>query len=67
MDIKKIKTIGELKKSGYQPISIKEEIRKNLIKKITAKENPFPGIVGYEDTVIPDTERALLSRHNILF
>jgi magnesium chelatase subunit I len=61
------KTLGELKKSGYQSISIKDEIRKNLIKKITAKENPFPGIVGYEDTVIPDTERALLSRHNILF
>ena len=63
----KIKTLGELKKSGYQPTSIKDEIRKNLINKITAKENPFPGIVGYEDTVIPDTERALLSRHNILF
>lgn len=63
----KATTLGELKKSGYQPISIKDEIRKNLIKKITAKENPFPGIVGYEDTVIPDTERALLSRHNILF
>ena len=67
MDSTKIKTLGELKKSGYRSTSIKEEIRKNLITKITAKENPFPGIVGYEDTVIPDTERALLSRHNILF
>jgi magnesium chelatase subunit I len=62
-----IKTLGELKKSGYTPKSIKEEIRDNLIKKIKAKENPFPGILGYEDTVIPDTERALLSQHNILF
>ena len=60
-------TLGELKKSGYTPRSVKEEIRINLIKKIQAKENAFPGIVGYEDTVIPDTERALLSRHNILF
>lgn len=60
-------TLGELKESGYVSTSIKDEIRKNLIKKITAKENPFPGIVGYEDSVIPDTERALLSRHNILF
>ncbi len=60
-------TLGELKQSGYQPKSIKEEIRQNLIKKITAKENPFPGILGYEDSVIPDTERALLSKHNILF
>ena len=60
-------TLGELKKSGYKSQTIKEEIRTNLIKKITAKENAFPGIMGYEDTVIPDTERALLSRHNILF
>ncbi len=67
MNIQHIKTLGELKKSGYQPKSIKEEIRSNLIEKIRSKENPFTGIMGYEDTVIPDTERALLSRHNILF
>jgi len=62
-----ISTLGELKKSGWISKSIKDEIRNNLIKKISEKENPFPGIMGYEDTVIPDTERALLSRHNILF
>ncbi|MGN6292396.1 MAG: magnesium chelatase [Chitinophagaceae bacterium] len=62
-----IKTLGELKKSGYQPKSIKEEIRQNLIAKLQKNENSFPGIVGYEDTVIPDVERALLSKHNILF
>jgi len=67
MDINKIITLGQLKKSGYKPLSIKEEVRKNLIGKIQSKENPFTGILGYEDTVIPDTERALLSRHNILF
>ncbi len=67
MDTKKIKTLGELKKAGYVSKSIKEEIRTNLIAKIKAKENPFPGILGYEDSVIPDTERALLSQHNILF
>ncbi len=67
MDINKIKTLGELKKSGYTSKSIKQEIRDNLITKIKAKENPFPGILGYEDSVIPDTERALLSQHNILF
>jgi magnesium chelatase subunit I len=67
MSDKKIATLVELKKSGYTPKSIKDEIRENLIVKIKAKENPFPGIMGYEDTVIPDTERALLSRHNILF
>src|SRR6188768_2797913 len=60
-------TLGELKKSGYKSKSIKEEIRQNLIRKLQNKEETFPGIVGYEDSVIPDTERALLSRHNILF
>src|SRR6476469_5589428 len=67
MDIKKIKTLGALKASGYRPKSIKEELRDNLIVKLQKKENTFPGIVGYEDSVIPDVERALLSRHNILF
>jgi magnesium chelatase subunit I len=67
VDIKKIITLGQLKKSGYKPVTIKEEVRNNLIVKIKQKENPFTGILGYEDTVIPDTERALLSRHNILF
>src|SRR6187551_256725 len=67
MNIEKITTLGELRKSGWVSRSIKDEIRENLIKKIKAKENSFPGILGYEDSVIPDTERALLSRHNILF
>ena len=67
MEIKKINTILELKESGYQPKSIKEELRQNLIKKLKAGEETFPGIIGYEETVIPDVERALLSRHNILF
>src|SRR5437667_5101168 len=67
MDIKKIKTLGALKASGYRPKSIKEELRDNLIIKLQKKENTFKGIIGYEDSVIPDTERALLSRHNILF
>jgi magnesium chelatase subunit I len=62
-----IKTLGELKRSGYQPRTIKEEIRQNLIGKFQQQETTFPGIVGYEDTVIPDVERALLSQHNILF
>src|SRR5882724_2631000 len=67
MNIDKIKTLGELKKSGYKHRSVKEEVRENLLKKLNKRENSFPGIVGYEDSVIPDTERALLSRHNILF
>src|ERR1700758_3128857 len=67
MDISKIKTLGDLKKAGYRARSVKEEVRENLIKKLKNKETTFPGILGYEDSVIPDTERALLSRHNILF
>ena len=60
-----IKTLGQLKAAGYSPKSIKEELRANLILKIKAKENVFEGVWGYEDTVIPDIERAILSRHNI--
>ena len=62
-----ITTLGQLIKSGYQIKSVKEEIRQNLILRLKRKEETFPGILGYEDSVIPDTERALLSRHNILF
>ena len=67
MNIKNIQTLGELRRSGYKPISVKDELRRNLIEKIRNKEVTFPGIIGYEESVIPDTERALLSRHNILF
>ncbi|HVM88742.1 MAG TPA: sigma 54-interacting transcriptional regulator [Puia sp.] len=67
MDIAKIKTLGELKKAGYKRKTVKEEIRENLIRKLQNKEATFSRIIGYEDSVIPDTERALLSRHNILF
>ncbi|TAH20101.1 MAG: magnesium chelatase [Cytophagales bacterium] len=61
----KIKTLGELKAVGYQPKSIKQELRDNLIESLKNKENVFAGIHGYEDTVIPDLERAILSMHNI--
>ena len=64
--MKKVNTLGELKKSGYVSRSIKEELRENLITKLKNKERVFKGILGFEDTVIPDLERAILSRHNIL-
>ena len=64
-EILKIKTLGQLKASGYTARTIKEELRINLIQKIKNKENVFEGIWGYEDTVIPDIERAILSKHNI--
>jgi len=65
-DMLRIRTLGELKSSGYQPRSVKDELRANLIQKIRAKETIFPGIYGFDDTVLPDVERAILSRHNIL-
>ncbi|MBB3699290.1 magnesium chelatase [Flammeovirga yaeyamensis] len=61
----KITTLGELKAAGYQSKSVKDELRDNLILKLKEKQNPFPEIWGYEDTVIPELERAILSKHNI--
>jgi magnesium chelatase subunit I len=61
----KIKTLGELKKSGYKPRGIKDELRENLVTKLKNKEETFAGIFGYETSVIPELERAILSRHNI--
>ncbi len=60
-----IKTLGELKAAGYQAKTIKHELRDNLIEKLKNKEEVFAGIWGYEDTVIPDVERAILSMHHI--
>ena len=65
MKIENIKTLGELKKAGYKSKSIKDELRDNLILKIKNKETTFEGVHGYENTVIPELERAILSRHNI--
>ncbi|WP_445749499.1 magnesium chelatase [Polaribacter sp.] len=65
MNLENIKTLGDLKKSGYQSKSIKDELRENLISKILNKETVFKGVHGYENTVIPELERAILSKHNI--
>ncbi|MBD3583054.1 AAA family ATPase [Flavobacterium selenitireducens] len=60
-----IKTLGELRKSGYEPKAIKEELRDNLREKIRQGIAAFEGIHGFENSVIPELERAILSRHNI--
>ncbi|MDX1762646.1 MAG: magnesium chelatase, partial [Christiangramia sp.] len=65
MKIENIKTLGDLKKSGYKSKGIKEELRQNLREKIKNGEPTFKGIYGYEYTVIPELERAILSKHNI--
>ena len=63
----KPQTIDELKKANYPVYSVKEEMRKNLIDKIRKDEDFFPGIVGYEETVIPQFENAILSGQDIIF
>ncbi len=60
-----IKTLGELKQAGYQTKSIKDELRNNLRDKIKSGKPTFEGVHGFENTVIPELERAILSRHNI--
>lgn len=63
---KKASTFGELKESGWESISIKEEMRKNLIRKVKNKESLFPGILGYEKTVIPQIQNAILAKHDLI-
>ncbi|HEX9648972.1 MAG TPA: magnesium chelatase [Cyclobacteriaceae bacterium] len=65
IDYSKISTLGDLKRSGYKTKSVKLELRDNLIAKLKKKEKVFDGIWGYEETVIPDLERAILSMHDI--
>lgn len=65
LDYKNIHTLGELKTAGYQTKSVKDELRDNLVEKIKKGEDAFTGVWGYEDSVIPELERAILSRHNI--
>ncbi|HYI76225.1 MAG TPA: magnesium chelatase [Chryseolinea sp.] len=65
MDHSKISTLAQLKNSGYKSKSIKEELRENLINRLKNKQTVFEGIWGYEETVIPDLERAILAGHDI--
>ena len=61
------RTLQELKESGYQPISVKSEMRRNLIEKLRNGEQLFSGILGYDETVIPQVVNGILSRHDMLF
>lgn len=65
IDRNKLRTLGALKEAGYKSRPIKQELRENLITKLGKKENVFEGIWGYEETVIPDIERAILAGHDI--
>ena len=63
--MKEIKNIGDLKKSGYKPKTIRDELSDNLKNNLRLNKNSFKGLIGYDNTVIPDLERAILSNHNI--
>ena len=58
--------IGQLRESGYQSVSVREEMRRNLIDKIRAEEPVFPGIIGFDQTVIPQLENAILAGQDII-
>src|SRR6478736_6472832 len=59
-------SLGQLRESGYEPRTVKEEIRANLVARLRAGDNAFPGIVGFDDTVLPELETALLAGHDLM-
>ena len=65
-EVKEINTLGALKLSGYKNRSVKDEMRANLILWMRQGTPRFQGIKGFENSVIPDLERAILSRHSVL-
>ena len=62
----KPKTLGELKKTDYRSVSVKDEMRANLVRKVASDEPIFAGIIGFDDTVVPQIVNAILSRHNFI-
>ncbi len=67
MSMSRPATLGELQEAGYQVLPIKEELRKNLIEKLRKGEGLFPGVIGFDETVIPQIENAILSGHDMIF
>src|SRR5208283_2569793 len=64
--MRQLKTLGELKNSIYRSVSVRDEMRANLLRKLAAGEPLFPGIIGFDDSVIPQIANAILSRHNFI-
>ena len=67
MDTKMASTLGELKSSNYQTIPIKEEMRRNLVRRLAEGLPPVDGLVGFEDSVLPQLSNAILAGHDIIF
>jgi len=61
------RTLGDLKASNYRVLPVREEMRRNLLLRLARKERILPGIIGYDDTVIPEIENAILAGHHIVF
>lgn len=64
--MKRAETLGELRESGWEPLTVKQEMRRNLIRMMQEGEPLFPGIIGYEDSVIPQIQHAILARHDMI-
>jgi magnesium chelatase subunit I len=62
-----IRTVGELKRAGYQTVPVRIEMRNNLLARLRSKERILPGIVGYDDTVVPEIENGVLAGHHMIF
>src|SRR5947209_3360932 len=60
------RTLGELKRTNYRSVGVKEEMRNNLLRKLASSETIFPGVIGFDDTVVPQIVNAVLSRHNFI-
>ena len=60
-------TLGDLKRSGYRVLPVREEMRRNLLRRLAEKERLLPGIIGFDDTVIPEIENAILAGHHMVF
>jgi magnesium chelatase subunit I len=60
-------TLGQLKESGWESVPVKEEVRRNAVARIAAGDALFPGVLGYEETVLPQLENALLAGHDVIF
>jgi magnesium chelatase subunit I len=65
-DYKQVKTLGDLLKINYKHVTVEEQLRGNLVSKLKAGEHPYPGIIGYDDDVVPAVNRAILSGHDVL-
>ncbi len=62
----RVSNLKELKESGWKSLSVKDELRKNIIERVKSGEEMFPGILGYEKTVLPQVQHAIMSKHDVI-